>query len=132
MTAIIDPTGQTAEIDIFHRGVRVGAFKIDRNDLEKVRGYNWYLGFNSKKRKDGTIGYRRYYVYTRIANQTVRLHRLIMDVTDPSLDVDHINDDFWDNRKSNLQVMDHVTHAKKSCERKKALRRNQNAVFHVG
>ncbi len=94
---------------------------IDAEDFDKVKGYRWYLGSNVKKRKDGTVGYRRYYVFTTIAGKTVRLHRLLLDVTDSALDVDHIDDDFLNNRKSNLTVMDHISHAKKSCVRKKEL-----------
>ena len=101
---------------------------IDSEDFEKVKGYNWYIGSNVKKRKDGTVGYRRYYVFTTIDKKTVRLHRLLTNVTDSALDVDHIDDDFLNNTKANLCVMDHVTHAKKSCMRRKELLKLRKAT----
>ncbi|MDR3541439.1 MAG: HNH endonuclease [Desulfosporosinus sp.] len=64
-------------------------FLIDVEDYEKVKLYTWY------KNIDG-------YAVTRRDGKTTRLHRLLMEVPD-YLQVDHINRNKCDNRRSNLR-----------------------------
>jgi hypothetical protein len=80
-------------------GTRV-AIRIDYEDIEKVSRYTWHAIY------DKTIG--NYYICHRYDNKVngkgcIKLHRLITDCP-RSLEVDHINRDTTDNRKSNLRI----------------------------
>lgn len=58
---------------------------------------------------------RTVYAFARIDGHTVYLHRLLLGVTDRKVEVDHINHDGLDNRRSNLRV---VTHGQNSTNRR--------------
>lgn len=80
-------------------GEIVGYTKIDKEDVERVLEHKWHI----------TNPPRTHYAITHInENKKVFLHRFILDYYGP-LDVDHINHDGLDNRKSNLRI---VTHSK--------------------
>jgi hypothetical protein len=78
-------------------------FKIDESDFNLVSANGWHV------RKDG-------YVQWRINSKTVYLHRLLLGAPD-GMDVDHINGDRSDNRRSNLRLLTrsenirHLNHA---------------------
>ena len=65
-------------------------FKIDLCDYDIVRLHRWYI--NSQG-----------YVCTNMQNKKVKLHRFITDAM-PGMEVDHINRDKSDNRRSNLRI----------------------------
>ena len=65
--------------------------KIDIEDIKKVKKYKWYLSNNNYVNHDEN-GFR------------TSLHRLIMDCPE-NKQVDHINGDTLDNRKSNLRIV---------------------------
>ena len=69
-------------------------FIVDEEDLERVNKHSWYL------EKSKIYGYYR----SRINGKLVRLHRFILNVTDPKIQVDHINGNTLDNRKCNLRL----------------------------
>ena len=62
-------------------------FYFDLDDYDKIKDYCW---------QESHYGY--------VVNREFRLHRLIMGTPDIKYDVDHINHDLLDNRKSNLRV----------------------------
>lgn len=67
---------------------------IDLDDVDKVKDIKWH-------RSD--LQRNTYYCVSN--NKTWRkLHRLIMNVTDPNIFIDHINHNGLDNRKSNLRI----------------------------
>jgi hypothetical protein len=66
-------------------------FYIDIDDIDKVQKYSWY---------ESDTGY----LMSRINNKIVRMHRLIMNVRDKNMIVDHINHNTLDNRKNNLRI----------------------------
>lgn len=66
-------------------------FWFDLEDYDKIKNHCWF------KRKDG-------YFVAHINNTTIRLNRLVMDVTDSSITVDHIKQHLFDNRKSQLRI----------------------------
>ena len=72
----------------------VARFIIDADDLQKVRYHKW--------RCDSS-----YHIVTGNSSNTrptIYLSKLIMDVSDPDLVVDHINGNPFDNRKQNLRI----------------------------
>ena len=66
-------------------------FYFDLEDYELIKDYRW-----------NSIGG---YITTYIDHKTVRLHRLVMGVTNPNIYVDHIKHDKKDNRKSQLRIV---------------------------
>lgn len=70
---------------------------VDAEDLELVSSFTWYV--SSYKNKC--------YAITHAVKQgkkvKVRLHRLILGITDPTIEVDHRNGNSLDNRKENLR-----------------------------
>jgi len=80
---------------------------IDTDDLERIKALelNWHADWNQStlsyyakatKRFTGEDGKRK--------GTTVALARVIMNVTDPNIFVDHKNHNTLDNRKENLRV----------------------------
>lgn len=66
-------------------------FYFDKEDFDKIKGYCWW-------EKDG-------YVVTQRKRITIRMHRLIMNVTDRNIQVDHIYHNTMDNRKSQMRLV---------------------------
>lgn len=81
-------------------------FYIDDEDYPIVQGRAWYItkrGYVATSiRKDGKVN-------------NVNLHRLLIK-TDGNVDVDHINGNKMDNRRTNLRI---CTHQQNSCNQKK-------------
>ena len=69
-------------------------FLFDLEDYDKIKNYCWHLdgnGYVVANSKDTT-------------NSTIRLSRVIMNVTNPNVLVDHKSWNLLDNRKSNLRI----------------------------
>lgn len=75
-------------------------FEFDLEDYDKIQVYCWH------KNKRG-------YIVSSISEndedekQTIRIHRLIMGVNNPEIEVDHIDRQKSNNRKYNLRTTDH-------------------------
>jgi hypothetical protein len=72
---------------------------VDDDDYDKLSKFKWMASYYPKRRKYNacrSIG-------TKPHQQTVLMHRIIMNALKGS-DVDHINGDTLDNRKSNLRI----------------------------
>jgi len=67
---------------------------IDLCDVERVSNYNWYAHWNKKA----------LYAKTKIYGNKIRLHRFILDITDPKIQVDHRDGDGLENRRFNIRV----------------------------
>ncbi|MFP4698669.1 MAG: HNH endonuclease [Eubacteriales bacterium] len=80
-----------AKIELYNKNNEVvNYFLIDKEDVEKIKKYKWYLRSNN-------------YVGTGGDNETIYLHRYIVDCPD-DLFVDHSNHNKLDNRKDNLRI----------------------------
>ena len=63
--------------------------KVDTDDYNLVIRHSWH--------------YRDGYAIAKINNKEVRMHRFILQITDPETVVDHINRNRLDNRRENLR-----------------------------
>ena len=68
----------------------IASAKIDPGDVEKCKQYKWCLS-------------NRGYVYSGADSSRIYLHKFVMDVTDPSIQVDHKYGVKLDHRKSQLR-----------------------------
>lgn len=75
------------------------SFLVDTSDLAKVRDSlsTWNTVYNPSG--------DAYYAATHIKGKTVYLHRYLMGVTERNEQVDHINGNTLDNRRSNLRIV---------------------------
>lgn len=78
--------------------------KIDKEDLVLVGGIKWHSSY------DGT----NYYACCSKtkSHKPMKMHRLVLNIKDSNLTVDHINGDTLDNRKSNLRACKHSENMK--------------------
>ncbi len=72
---------------------------FDKEDYGLIKDYCWSEHIE-KGKEDGYINARS----IDGSGKIIKLHRLVMNVTDPKLKVDHIKHKLWDNRKSELRV----------------------------
>ena len=73
-----------------------GSVLISKEDYERVSSRQWYI-------KDSTNGI--HYVACKLNGKTCKLHRFIMNVTERTEVVDHLNRDTFDNRRENLRIV---------------------------
>jgi hypothetical protein len=71
--------------------------KVDPEDYNLISRYSWHL-------QNG-------YAVTKSRGKNYRMHRLVLDQTDPLIIVDHINRDRLDNRRSNLRLYTPIQNA---------------------
>lgn len=84
------------KFDVISKKHGIFEILIDKEDQERVMQYNWSIS------KSSTDYFR---VETRLPTQKlIRLHRFIMKVGPGESEVDHINGNPLDNRKSNLRL----------------------------
>ncbi len=74
--------------------------KVDTEDYEKVSSRKWYMNTHRG------LKYAKSHVVINGKRTTMSMHRLIMKAGN-RMEVDHINHDGLDNRKSNLRVCTH-------------------------
>ena len=89
-----------------------GEFLFDLTDLPMIKRYTWHLG-------------KRGYPATHVRRKTVVLHRLLFPNMD-GYEIDHINGDKLDNRRSNLRP---CTHQQNGFNQK---RRHTNTSGYIG
>jgi hypothetical protein len=76
--------------------------KVDDDDFERFGGFKWYADYS--KAMNGFYA-KRMSSYDEDGKQkSIRLHRVIMNVVDPKIQVDHKNHDTLDNQKENLRL----------------------------
>lgn len=81
---------------------------VDDSDSERVSQYKWCYKVSKKLSNGEELGYavHGFWDSTRQQNKIVKLHRFILEITDPNILGDHINGNTLDNRRSNLRIVD--------------------------
>ena len=102
---------------------------IDDEDYELVKNYKW--------RADWSFGMQAFYAraYFIVINEKykhIRMHRLILGVTDPKIQVDHINHNTLDNRRSNLRICTASENQYNAGKRKDSTSGYKNVIWHKG
>lgn len=74
--------------------------QVDDEDYEALMKYRWHVNFNKGKR---THYITRWHVKPDGKPSGIKMHRQIMGVTDPKIQVDHIDHNCLNCQKSNLR-----------------------------
>lgn len=91
----------------------VGTALIDLEDVNVCRKYKWHL------RKSGK---NRYAIASLPNNEKLHLHRLVLGY-DGSEDVDHIDHNGLNNRKSNLRIIPHADNLRNQRVERKGIKK---------
>lgn len=79
---------------------------IDTEDWDKVKQYHWHINLNGNN----------FYVVTDICNieghSILRLHRLVLNLLDNKIEIDHKFHNTLDNRKENLRICTHKNNSR--------------------
>jgi len=100
-----EPNEDATELELELKKSTLYSFIIDIDDLDKIRNVEITNKFN-KKEIIHPIWHMstNQYIWTKIENKTVYLHRFLMNIASCSTEtVDHINNNKFDNRKANLR-----------------------------
>lgn len=89
---------------------------VDDEDYEELCKRSWHVViYNKEKRK------QHIYAQTTLKKdgnkKNFKMHRLIMKVTDPNIEIDHINGNTLDNRRCNLRVCNRSENNQNSIKR---------------
>jgi hypothetical protein len=87
---------------------------VSDSEYDRVSRYKWFLYFQIRKVGNTPIPT----IHSTIKNKTVKLHRFIMNVNDPEIDVDHINYNRLDNTNENLRLLTKKQHSVRRRPRK--------------
>lgn len=74
-------------------------FYFDKEDYDLIKEYKWHLD------KSG-------YVVACVKGTTIKMHRIVMGVTDSNIQVDHIKHRVNDNRKAMLRLVNQVNNSR--------------------
>lgn len=88
--------------------------QIDDEDFERISKFKLYISISGKTQYVRGYGNKKQF----------RLHRLILNITDPKISVDHIDGNGLNNQKSNLRACSH-----KQNSRNKRLNRNTSTGY---
>jgi hypothetical protein len=90
-----EANGEALILLMNRRGLPAAYAKVDEADLSMLRLYRWWRDgrYVAGKRLDGT-------------GNVVRMHRLLLGLTETRQQADHINRDPLDNRRQNLREVD--------------------------
>lgn len=69
---------------------------VDDHLYDELMQYRWYAHKSSTS--------NGIYAFSKINNKSIQLHRYIMGITDPKIQIDHINHNSLDDRLNNLRI----------------------------
>jgi hypothetical protein len=86
--------------------------KIDKSDYEKIKKYSWYC--------NERLGYAYSGGVNKCSKENTRkkMHRFLLDISSADVQVDHINGDRLDNRRSNLRIATNAENSRNGYIRK--------------
>jgi hypothetical protein len=99
--------GDIVELDVSTPSRPNDVCLLDFDDLDKVLEKRDVFGNRMRWMSHNSCeqGHDRWGVYVTASNRKTRIHRIILNVNDPLLIVDHINGNTLDNRKLNLRII---------------------------
>ena len=98
--------------------------KVDLSDAAKILKHGpWHVNKDSPT---------RFYVCGNVQGRRTYLHRFLTGTDDPSLIVDHINNDTLDNRKNNLRVVTKQQNNQNASPQKRSSSSYKGVSWHKG
>jgi hypothetical protein len=98
-----------------------GIALVDDEDFEYLNQFNWYLS---------KVGYAIGGELKMGIKAFIKMHRLIMGVSDPKIKIDHKNRNKLDNRKCNLRICTPAQNSHNSTKRRNT-KNNYKGVFYI-
>ncbi len=96
---------------------------VDDDDFEELNQFKWYAQWNVCNKSF----YADRHIYDSVSKKqsTIRMHRVVMGLTDSKMQVDHIYHNTLDNRKENLRIVtpaENLKNPKDKDRKRKSLR----------
>ncbi len=79
---------------VYHRN-KIYVAKVDESDWYKISRYRWCVTYNTKENRITGL---------KTSDPWTKLHRFVLNITDPKILIDHKNGDVLDNTKENLRT----------------------------
>lgn len=102
---------------------------VDDEDYEFLMQWDWYA-YRSGKKVYFTYYSQRNIKINEDKRSTLKMHRVIMGVTDPKLQVDHIDGNSLNNQRSNLRICTSVENCRNSKKRTGASSQYKGVSWH--
>lgn len=80
--------------------------QIDAEDLEKISKFIWKAHYVRRDGRDAVSG-----VVTSVRGKPLRIHRLLLGISDPKIEVDHRDKNPLNNQRVNLRVASRMQNA---------------------
>lgn len=101
---------------------------VDDEDWDLVNQYTWHLYVQIRREE------KQFYcvtnLYVKDKKTTRKIHRLILNVNDPKIHVDHINHNPLDNRRCNLRTCTTQQNQRYSKKRKNTISKYKGVCLH--
>ena len=88
---------------------------VDAKDFDVVNGHGWHVHFSKGRDRPGGKPYAR----ATIGGKKIYMHRLLTEAP-KDMQVDHLNHCTLDNRRENLEIVDHLTNQERRRGQNKA------------